>query len=107
MTRSSRDWHTVSSLTFTWLNNQGVRGSSGFELQREDRFTMSYREGEHVITIEIENGIIGNDRYAIIMGPDALACWDDGSPLTEAKQEQVQNNIREALAFQKLGLSIE
>ena len=97
----------MSEITFTWLNNQGVRGSSGFELQREDRFTMSYREGDLVITIDIENGIIGSGQYAIIMGPESLNRWDNGKPLTEEKRKRVLDNIRDALAFQELGLSIE
>jgi hypothetical protein len=94
-------------MDFTWLNNQGVRSESGFELQREDRFAMSYREGSHVITIEIENGIVGAGNYAVLMGPDALRKWDDGKLLDEEKQKQVLSNIRDALQFQELALSIE
>lgn len=94
------------STTFTWLNKQGVRGASGFELQREDRFTMSYSETGKIITIEIENGIVGG-KYAVLMSPGSLARWDDGEILSEDKQKQVLENIREALAFQELGLRIE
>jgi hypothetical protein len=94
------------STTFTWLNKQGVRGASGFELQREDRFTMSYSEMGKTMTIEIENGIVGG-KYAVLMSPGATDRWDDGEVLSEDKQKQVLDNIREALAFQDLGLSIE
>ncbi len=97
----------VSNMTFTWLNKQGVRGSSGFELQREDRFTMTYREESNVITFEIENGIVGCGKYAVLLSPDALTRWDDGRPINEDKQKQVLGNIRDALAFQDLALSVE
>lgn len=94
-------------MTFTWLNKQGVRGSSGFELQREDRFTMTYREESKVITIEIESGIVASGKHAVLLSPGALNRWDDGKPIEEEKQKQVLENIREALAFQDLALSVE
>jgi hypothetical protein len=106
-TTAPEDRNTMNTPNFVWLNNQGVRGSSGFELQREDRFTMSYREGSKVITIDIENGMIGNGKYAVLMGPESLNRWDDGVPLTNEQQIRVLENIREALAFQELVLSIE
>ena len=96
----------MSKNQFTWLNKQGVRGSSGFELQRVDRFTMTYREGGNVITIEVENGIIGG-KYAVLMSEGALSRWDDGIPLNDATHLQVLENIRDALAFQDLELGIE
>jgi hypothetical protein len=92
--------------SFTWLNTQGVRGSSGFELQRLDRFTMSYTEGNKVITIDVENGSVGS-KYAILMSSDALDKWDNGLPLDRVKRDQVLKNIQEALAFQDLELSLE
>jgi hypothetical protein len=94
-------------MTFTWLNKQGVRGSSGFELQREDRFTMTYREGNNVITIDIENGFLGAGKYAILMSPGSLNRWDDGKLIDQNKQKKILDNICEAIAFQGLALSIE
>jgi hypothetical protein len=94
-------------MNFTWLNKQGVRSDTGFELQSMDRFTFEYREGSRTITLDIESGIVGESQPAILMGPDALKKWDNGANLDIAAQKQVLDNIRQALAFQGLGLSIE
>jgi len=94
-------------MNFTWLNKQGVRSDTGFELQSMDRFTFEYREGSRTITLDIESGILGENQPAILMGPDALNKWDNGTNLDIAVQKQVLENIRQALAFQGLGLSIE
>jgi hypothetical protein len=94
-------------MNFTWLNKQGVRSDTGFELQSMDRFTFEYREGSRTITLDIESGILGESQPAILMGPDALKKWDNGTTLDIAAQKQVLDNIRQALAFQGLGLSIE
>lgn len=91
---------------FAWINNQGVRAASGFELQREDRFTMSYRESDKTITINIENGFVGG-RHGILMSTSALERWDDGETIFLAQRAIIIENIREALAFQGLGLGIE
>jgi hypothetical protein len=95
---------------FAWINNQGVRAASGFELQREDRFTMSYRESDKTIdktiTINIENGFVGG-RHGILMSTSALERWDDGETIFLAQRAIILENIREALAFQGLGLGIE
>ena len=91
---------------FAWINNQGVRAASGFELQREDRFTMSYRESDKTITINIENGFVGG-RHGILMSTSALERWDDGETIFLAQRATILENIREALAFQGLGLGIE
>jgi hypothetical protein len=96
----------MSSQEFTWLNKQGVRSSSGFELQREDRFTMTYREGDNMITIDVDNGNIGG-KHAVLMSPNSLSKWDNGKALNEETQKRVQENIREALAFQRVSLGVE
>ena len=92
---------------FTWLNKQGVRSDRGFELQSIDRFTFEYREGVRTITLDVESGILGEDEPAILIGHDALKKWDDGGYLDALTQRQTLENIREALAFQGLGLSVE
>ena len=93
-------------MKFTWLNKQGVRSETGFELQRVDRFTMSYREVNRIITIGIDNGIVGQ-RPAVIMGPKSLEMWDSGVPIDAEKQREILRNIENALGFQDVGLSVE
>ena len=94
-------------MTFTWLNKQGVRSDAGFELQFVDRFTMEYRQDGRTITLDIESGFLGENQPAILMSPDALNAWADGAELLPTEQRQALQNIREALAFQGLGLSLE
>jgi hypothetical protein len=94
-------------MTFTWLNKQGVRSDAGFELQFVDRFTMEYRQDGRTITLDIESGFLGANQPAILMSPDALNAWDDGAELLPTEQRQALQNVREALAFQGLGLSLE
>jgi len=94
-------------MNFTWLSKQGVRSDTGFKLQSMDRFTFEYREGSRTITLDIESGILGENQPAILMGSDALKKWDNGTTLDVVAQKQVLDNIRQALAFQGLGLSIE
>ena len=94
-------------VNFTWLNKQGVRSDTGYELQRLDRFTMEYREGNNAITIDIESGILDGNSPAVLMSPDALKVWDSGRFIDAPKQSQILENIRKALAFQEMGLSVE
>jgi hypothetical protein len=94
-------------MNFTWLNKQGVRSDTGFELQTVDRFTMEYREESRTITLDVESGMLDGNLPAVLMGPDALRKWDDGTSLDVKRQDQVLSNIREALTFQGLGLSVE
>lgn len=94
-------------MNFIWLNRQGVRSDTGFELQSVDRFTFEYREGTRTMTLDIESGMLGGNQPAILIGPDAVAKWNDGSSLDIASQKRVLENIRQALAFQGLGMSIE
>jgi len=94
-------------MNFKWLNKQGVRSDTGFELQFVDRFTMEYREGDRRITVDVESGVLAANQPAILMGPDAFNAWDDGLELLPEKQRSVLGNVREALAFQGLGLSLE
>ena len=41
---------------FTLLNKQGVKSDQGFEVQMVNRHCIEYREGDLVLSIEVEMG---------------------------------------------------
>ena len=95
--------------TFTWLNKQGVRSSSGFEVQFTGRFTAEYREGSKKISLSIESGL-SDGKPSISVGAKAFERWDGSSPETSIaveKQTQIQTNLRMALEFQGLILIVD
>ena len=91
---------------FTWLNKQGVRSDRGFEIQRTERFTVEYREGEKVVTIDVESGLNGG-LPCIILDPNAFVRWDDGTPIAPDQQEKLFQNTKEAMEFQGLKMVVE
>lgn len=96
-------------MNFTWLNKQGVRSDTGFEVQRIDRFTTEYREGERTITVYTEPAKIF-DSYGVSINSDAFLRWDPdsgGEQLTPQRQREVLNNFREALVFKGLKLYVD
>ena len=91
-------------MSFTWLNKQGVRSDSGFELQRTARFAAEYREGGRVTKLYVEdtsNGITIYDGSLKVL-------WDGIADPFERKKERdrIIGNIRAALAFQGLNLDL-
>ncbi len=94
---------------FTWLNKQGVRSATGFEVQRTGRFDAEYREGGKVVSFGVEAGVSGG-LQCIIVDPSAFTRWDDapsGIGIAPEQQAQMFENLRQALEFQGLKLVIE
>lgn len=91
---------------FTWLNKQGVKSDRGFVVQFTGRFTAEYREGEKVVTLDVESGLNGGVP-CIILDPNAFAKWDDGTPIAPNHQAQLFQNVREAMEFQGLKMVVE
>ena len=91
---------------FTWLNKQGVRSDSGFEVQRTGRFDAEYREGGKVVMLYVESGLSGG-MPCIILDPHAFARWNDGTAIPEEKQAQMLQNFKDAMAFQGLKTVVE
>ena len=91
-------------MNFTWLNKQGVRGDSGFELQRTERFAAEYREKGRVIKLYVEGGGGGLTIYEGSLQP----LWNEITDPTERKieRDRIVENIRAALAFQGLDLDL-
>src|SRR5690348_743555 len=90
---------------FKWLNKQGVESNKGFVVQFTGRFSAEYREAQQVIALAIESGM-SNGKPSIIVGPDSLERWDGGSSISEKKQALIMANLRRALEFQGLALSV-
>jgi len=91
---------------FTWMNKQGVRSDSGFEVQFTGRFTAEYREGGRIVKLYVEGGLSGGEQ-CIILEPQAFAHWSDGTAISEEKQAQMLQNFKEALEFQGLKTVVE
>lgn len=91
-------------MNFTWLNKQGVRSDSGFELQFTARFAAEYREGERVKKLYVEGG----GRAITIYEGELQGLWDGIANPFERKKERdrILANIRAALAFQGLDLDL-
>ena len=95
-------------MEFTWLNKQGVRSINGFEVQFVDRFTMEYKEDNKAMIMDIEDGSLNGNTPCICMDSDAITAWNnDDEPIDSIKELEIINNIRRALLFQKLELSME
>jgi hypothetical protein len=92
---------------FTWLNKQGVRSDRGFVVQFTGRFSAEYRDQGKVLKFYVEDGTVGG-QPAILVDPDAFQHWD-GETATIDPDEQLKmfRNLREAVEFQGLKLSIE
>lgn len=89
-------------MTFTWLNKQGVRSSEGFEVQRTSRFTVEYREGRRIKTIDVEPGIAAG-RPSLTISPNCFEYWDNSSiPNSREEQARLIMNFRAAMEFQGL-----
>ncbi|MDR2638136.1 MAG: hypothetical protein LBB55_07340 [Zoogloeaceae bacterium] len=81
---------------FTWLNKQGVRSDTGFEVQFTGRFSAEYREDG-----------MSDGMPCIILDPLAFAYWSDGASISQEKQVQMLQNFKEAMTFQGLKTVVE
>jgi hypothetical protein len=91
-------------MTFTWLNKQGVRSDAGFEFQRTSRFAAEYRENGLTTEIYVEGGA-----GVITIYDGSLISLLEGieNPFErKAERDRLIKNLRDALAFQGLGLDL-
>jgi len=91
---------------FVWMNKQGVRSDSGFEVQFTGRFNAEYREGSRIVTLSVESGRSCGEP-CIILGPRAFARWNNGVPIPKEKQAQMLQNFKDAMEFQGLRTEVE
>jgi len=94
---------------FEWLNKQGVKSDTGFIVQCTGRFTIEYREGAKIVTVNVEPGFHAG-RNVEIIGKDAFSKWD--APFTALEiprqnQQAMFENFKAALEFQGLGVIVE
>lgn len=91
---------------FSWINKQGEQSDRGFIVQRTGRFSAEYRDGEKVVTLYVESGLSGG-LPCIIIDPQALTRWDDGTVIAADEQAQLFQNVKEAMEFQGLKMVVE
>ena len=91
---------------FTWLNKQGVRCDRGFELQFTGRFNAEYKEGSQVVKLYVEDGLCAG-MPCILVEPKAFERWNNGILIPPEQRDQMFQNLKEALEFQGLKMSVE
>jgi hypothetical protein len=82
---------------FRWLNKQGVESSSGFALQRVERFWYEYREADHVMRVMVEPGTLDEE-----IDEESIARWlppYESEQVTAQKKVHIEANISDALTF--------
>jgi hypothetical protein len=85
---------------FTWLNKQGVRSTSGFEVQTIDRFTVRYREGLRFVDVYVEPGISAG-KLCLSIEDAAFEKWGNSSvDNTLEEQQRIRKNFCDAMDFQ-------
>lgn len=93
---------------FTWLNSQGVSSSRGFTLQFTGRFTAEYREGDDLLTFDVESGLTKGVVPCVIVSSDAFRRWDiSNCDISPSKQAVIRGNVERALQFQGMQLEVE
>jgi hypothetical protein len=93
---------------FTWLNKQGVRSQKGFEFQFTGRFSAQYREGSKVISMSVEPGYTADGKVSVTVSPEEFTKWDgDARQIASEERARIEANVRRALQFQKLELTVE
>lgn len=89
---------------FTWVNKQCVRSTDGFEVQTTGRFTIEYREGEHVLTLNVEPGLSGA-RPLVLIDQSQFEYWDNSFVRNSAvEQARMLANFTAAMEFQGMGV---
>jgi hypothetical protein len=95
-------------MAFRWINKQGVETESGVVIQFTGRHSLEYRSRRGKIKIHIEDG--GTDtKPLIIVHERSIDRWSGGifgMKVTDAERRAVIEVLREALAFQGLGLTL-
>jgi hypothetical protein len=90
---------------FEWINKQGVRSTNGFVVQSTGRWSMEYREGDHILEFPVSDEDFDSERGKIIMKVriDPFPTWQPpGEFITEERRREIIENIRDALVFEDL-----
>jgi hypothetical protein len=92
---------------FTWLNKQSVKSSKGFIVQSVSRFTLEYREDKKFILIEVESDYAPGIKPCEKVNVIAFSRWNDGTSISQIKQQEIMQNFIEAMEFQGISVIIE
>lgn len=88
---------------FTWITKQSVQSSRGFKLATVDRFTERYSEDFKTITFFADGGLVGGI-FTYDVAKNAFEKWDNGELIPKEKQNQIRQNVADAMEFQGLAL---
>jgi len=92
-------------MTFRWLNKQGIESDQGFVLQRVDRYSYEYREGDRTLRLDGESMFsgLGSASFGFSFDPGwRTATWQSPKgaiPISDRDQERIVQNIKDAMAF--------
>jgi hypothetical protein len=79
------------------LNKQGVKSTSGFTLQRIERFKYEYREGDYFLHFSVEPGV---NYEEIVINEDIQ--WlppYEGEKISTTIKNKIMKNISDALDY--------
>jgi len=87
------------------LNKQGVASDLDFTLQRVDRYTFEYREGDRSLPLKGESMFsgLGGASFGFSFDPSWRTTeWQSPnrtSPISKVDRERIMKNIEQAMAF--------
>ncbi|QDT20212.1 hypothetical protein [Gimesia chilikensis] len=83
---------------FTLLNKQGVKSDQGFEVQMVNRHCIEYREGDLVLSIEVEMGMNG-EMPCLLYSPEDLSMSHNAEAVRPIDRTRIEENFRRAMEF--------
>jgi len=90
---------------FEWLNKQGVKAHAGYVLQRMHRFYYHYVEDDHVLKVDVDSGLKGED-IILESAPHWESPYEDES-IPSDKLPEIEKRICEALEFMGIRYTIK
>jgi len=90
---------------FEWLNKQGVKAEAGYVLQRMHRFYYHYVEDDHVLKIDVDSGLKGED-IILESSPHWEPPYEDES-ISSDKLTEIEKRVCEALKFMGIRYKIQ
>jgi len=84
-------------MTMKWINKQGVESDEGFVFQGMHRFCYHYVENDHVLKIEVEPSLRGEDIYF-----ESRPKWEPPftrEAISREKTDVIRCRVEKALKF--------
>jgi hypothetical protein len=95
---------------FKKLGLQGAESDQGFSVQRTERHSLEYREGDHTLVVEIEPGIDTSGQYEIAVYAQTVKSWlppFQHDRISKEKKRQILQRIDETLTFLEIAHYID